>query len=129
MTKKNPQGPKRKRMQRQSRLQAAKHWIPSYTGKNIIKGYQNWFGVDLCCAIHELKLLDVKVDEHFVNQALKSREQRIAMRQKKKCAVEVEDFSLDSDENFYFIVGYTRGGFPYGTTWEEAAEQELEDPV
>lgn len=23
------------------------------------------------------------------------------------------------DDNFYFIVGYTSGGAPYGTTWEE----------
>lgn len=26
---------------------------------------------------------------------------------------------LEQDENFYFIAGYTDGGFPYGITWEE----------
>lgn len=31
---------------------------------------------------------------------------------------------LEQDENFYFIAGYTEGGFPYGITWEEyEAEQ------
>ena len=31
---------------------------------------------------------------------------------------------LEQDENFYFIAGYTDGGFPYGITWEEyEAEQ------
>lgn len=25
----------------------------------------------------------------------------------------------NSDERFAFIVGYTEGGFPYGTTWDE----------
>lgn len=25
----------------------------------------------------------------------------------------------DQDEHFYFIAGYTEGGFPYGITWEE----------
>lgn len=26
---------------------------------------------------------------------------------------------LEQDENFYFIAGYTEGGFPFGITWEE----------
>ncbi|WP_110931037.1 hypothetical protein [Paenibacillus bouchesdurhonensis] len=26
---------------------------------------------------------------------------------------------IEQDENFYFIVGYTDGGVPYGITWEE----------
>ncbi|MCS7461204.1 hypothetical protein N0M98_13705 [Paenibacillus doosanensis] len=26
---------------------------------------------------------------------------------------------LEQDENFYFIAGYTAGGFPYGLTREE----------
>lgn len=31
---------------------------------------------------------------------------------------------FEQDENFYFIAGYTSGGFPYGVTWEEyEAEQ------
>lgn len=31
---------------------------------------------------------------------------------------------FEQDENFYFIAGYTDGGFPYGITWEEyEAEQ------
>lgn len=32
---------------------------------------------------------------------------------------------IDSDENFYFIIGYTSGGIPYGITWEEAVEDGL----
>jgi len=38
-------------MNRQSRLQSAKQWILTYAGKNIIKGYRKWFGVNLQCAI------------------------------------------------------------------------------
>jgi len=26
---------------------------------------------------------------------------------------------IDCDETFYFIAGYTSGGFPYGVTWEQ----------
>lgn len=29
------------------------------------------------------------------------------------------EFEIEQDENFSFIAGYTSGGFPYGTTWEE----------
>ena len=68
--KKTSRTPRRKRMKRQNRLQAAKHWIPTYNGKNIIKGYRNWFGVDLLCAIQELKMLGVKLDGQYVHQAL-----------------------------------------------------------
>lgn len=30
------------------------------------------------------------------------------------------DSRIESDENFYFIAGYTSGGVTYGITWEEA---------
>lgn len=39
---------------------------------------------------------------------------------------EYEPLHFDQDENFYFIVGYTEGGAPYGITWEEH-EAELEE--
>ena len=29
---------------------------------------------------------------------------------------------MDHDDTFYFIAGYTSGGFPYGVTWEESDE-------
>lgn len=34
---------------------------------------------------------------------------------------------IEQDEHFYYIVGYTSGGAPYGTTWEEAYEEGLLD--
>ena len=34
---------------------------------------------------------------------------------------------IDSDTDFYFIVGYTPNDVPYGITWEEAREQGLID--
>jgi hypothetical protein len=96
--------PRRKRMKRQSRLQTAKHWIPIYSGKNIVKGYQNWLGVDLLCAVQELKMLGIKLDDQYVRQALYNREKMIAAKQKKiaeKKEQELEDFLIDSDENYY----------------------------
>lgn len=54
------------------------------------------------------------------------------MVRKKKDKKETEEEVLQ-DEYFYFIAGYTSGGAPYGTTWEEAyadgllEEEELEE--
>ena len=118
-------GPRRKRMKRKSRLEAAKHWVKTYTGKHIIKGYRNWFGVDLLCAIQELKMLGIKLDEQYICRVLEGREQQIIAKQKKReKAEELEDL-CGSDDDFYFIAGYTSWGFPYGITWREARAQNL----
>lgn len=36
---------------------------------------------------------------------------------------------FEQDENFYFIAGYTDGGFPYGITWEEYEEEQRGEPT
>ena len=122
MPKKKLLPPRRKRMKSAARLQSAKSWIPTYTGSNIIKGYKNWFGVDLICAVRELRCLGIKLDEQYISAAMKSREQSIILKQKKREENEkkFKDPLFDSDDNFYFIAGYTSGGAPYGITWEEA---------
>ena len=122
MANKNNRTPRRKRMQRSARLQSAIHWILTYNGGNIVKGYKKWFSVDLVCAIKELRMLGVTLDEQYVLQALQGHEHAIADRQKKKVAKkqESDDLPFDSDEHYYFIAGYTSAGFPYGITWEEA---------
>jgi hypothetical protein len=53
---------------------AAKHWIPTYKGNHLIKGYQKWFVVDFACAVKELKILGVNLDEQYVQQILDNRE-------------------------------------------------------
>ena len=130
MANKNNRTPRRKRMQRPGRLQSAKHWIPTYSGGNIVKGYKKWFSVDLVCAIKELRMLGVKLDEQYVLQALKGHENAIADRHKKKAAKkqELDDLPFDSDDHYYFIAGYTSGGFAYGITWEEAERDNLIEP-
>ena len=52
-------------MQRPARLQAAVKWRSGYGGKNIVRGYARWFGVDLGCAIVELRLLGVDIDSEY----------------------------------------------------------------
>lgn len=58
-------GPRRKRMRRPVRLQAAVKWRSGYGGKNIVPGYARWFGVDLVCAIIELRMLGVAIDAEY----------------------------------------------------------------
>jgi len=43
-------------------------------------------------------------------------------RKESKHDVSVSE-SIDQDEHFYFIAGYTEGGAPYGITWEEYEEE------
>lgn len=42
------------------------------------------------------------------------------MKRRRKEAKEEQDGTLyGSDDTFSFIAGYTEGGAPFGTTWEE----------
>ena len=122
-------GPRHKRMTRPRRLQSAKHWIPTYTGKNLVRGYQNYFAVDQVCALLELRMLGRSIDDEKIDNA-RQNEQVKAEARKKKRQSEIEPFDRypDSDEHHYFVAGYTTGGFAYGITWEEAeAEGWLSD--
>lgn len=58
-------GPGRKRMRRPDRLHAAVKWRSGYGGKNIVRGYARWFGVDLLCALVELRMIGVSVDADY----------------------------------------------------------------
>lgn len=50
-------------------------------------------------------------------------------RRKMKKTVNDEFCPQDSDDQFAFIAGYTEGGFPYGTTWEELQDNGFGDEV
>ena len=63
-----PLPPRRKRMRRAGRLQAARHWLPTFKGKNVVRGYRRWFGVDIKCALIELQMLGVKLDPVHVER-------------------------------------------------------------
>jgi len=81
-------------MKRTARLQAAVKWRSGYGGKNLVRGYARWFGVDLLCAVAELRMLGVPVDavyEQQLRQTFAARgEARLAKRAEKMRPVEVE---------------------------------------
>ena len=121
-----PRLSRRKGMSRKSRLQAARAWIPAYTGKNLVRGYRKHFGVDLLCAIRELQLLGIKIEQSYIDAVKAS----IAENQKRKAEKKQkqrQNSTVISDERFAFIAGYTSWGFPYGITWEEMEDEESED--
>jgi len=115
--------PRRLRMNRAARLQSAKHWLPTYAGRDPVKGYRNWYGVSTACAIIELRQLGIKIDEQRLIQAKRTEEskakQRSRKRQQRTEKYLAADELLQSDETFAYVAGYTEWGFPYGITWEE----------
>lgn len=117
----NSSSPRRKRLSRSSRLLVAKTWIPTYNGKNLLRGYRKYFGVDFCCAIKELEILGYETDPEYIRQLKQSaKDHRKPKEIKDRVLLETCDYS---DENFYYIVGYTSGGAPYGIRYEEMEEQ------
>lgn len=76
-------------MRRPARLADARVWLPTYGGQNIVRGYARWYGVDLGCAIKELRLLGVKVSEDYAVQVERSLEQCMLARERKRGAVPV----------------------------------------
>lgn len=112
-------------MKRQSRLSSGKAWLEKYEGSNVVKSYAIWYGVNRLCALVELKQLGLEITDEQIEYEKRVEENRAinkgAAKSRKKEEKEEECFA-DSDEYFSFIAGYTSGGVPYGTTWEEEEE-------
>jgi len=117
---KNNSTPRRKRYKRKNRLEVAKRWIPTYEGKNIVKGYAKWFGVDKICAVTELEMLGYSFGDSYKHKLEEEQHQKTEKKRKRKeKGEELEEPIFDHDEHFAMIVDYTPGGSPIGLTWEE----------
>jgi hypothetical protein len=111
---------RRKALKRPARLQAAKAWLPGYTGKNLVRGYMGRYGVDFTCALKELELLGAPVDAGYVARRQAAMEGEAAAKRKREALAGLAaSMEADCDDRFAFIAGWTSGGFPYGITWEE----------
>jgi len=109
--------PKRKRLKKHQRLQDSKRWIFEFKGKNLVKSYKKWYGVDIICAIDELETMGYDFPQYKkeIKRQLKLEQQKKEERKRE----EREYYEHWQDENFYYIAGYTSGGVPYGVTWGE----------
>lgn len=112
--------PRRKRMKRSGRLQAAKKWYSKYEGKNIVKGYSRYFGVNKLTAVYELEMLGFQIRSSYKEELKRDELQKQDKAEKRKQLKEQEaNLWEESDGTFAYIVGYTSGGVPYGVSWEE----------
>jgi hypothetical protein len=123
--KKNSNTPKRKRLNRKQRISMTKDWIKTYNGKNVVKGYSNWFGVDLLCAITELRMAGETISIDYEKRVKKSHQDKINQRKLNKEKSEFEQEQINEwDDDFEFIAGYTSNGVPYGIRKDELIECE-----
>ena len=77
-------------MNRQSRLQSAQRWLialekdKKFSGKNTVRRYAKWYGVDLLCAIKEVRLLGIIVEDEYEELVRRSIADRLRMKRLKK---------------------------------------------
>lgn len=122
MGKKNKKSSKTQR--KEIRLQKARQWILTYNGtpKHMARNYRKRFHVDIITAVSDLQAVGVEFTQEYLDAVKRSEEERIRQKRLKKEQKLMEENALlyeDSDDIFAFIAGYTSGGVPYGTTWEE----------
>jgi hypothetical protein len=120
-------------MNRQQRLRSAKDtdWVNKFEGKRIVRAYRKHFGVDIFCAITELRMLGVEISREYEEQARGTAHGTKQARKAGKAQLRESDpvdVPPESDERFAFIAGYTSGGVPYGVTWEDWEEMEEKPP-
>ncbi|RSK27603.1 hypothetical protein EJF36_12345 [Bacillus sp. HMF5848] len=117
-------GPRRKRWGRKVRMENAKEWVKTYTGKNIIKGYSKWYAVDLICAMNELEMLGYPITEKQKKGVYESIETKKKQKEARKLKRQQDELSDFEEAGFAFVAGYTEGGMPFGITWDELDESD-----
>ena len=102
-------------MRKAARLASARatRWVEKYTGKNIVRGYRNWFGVDTLGAVIELRQLGVPIPaEREAELRQMAARQTVTAAERRTREPHDVDEHPDSDDTFAFIAGYTPAGFP-----------------
>ena len=106
---------------REQRLRKAKQWALTYEGSHMVRAYRKRFKVDYTCALSDLN--EIGVLSHEKLAGLKEQEEiRLRQKREERERKQAEAFFErwpNSDDRFFYIAGYTSGGAPYGTTWEE----------
>lgn len=130
---------KRRSLGKVRRIQSGKEWAKEYKGSNIINDYRMYFGVNEICAFKDLEFMGMTFDEEYKKKMIeimvKREEQRKRTKERAKeikDQKEFESMAEDTNDDFYYIVGYTSGGAAYGVSWDEMgfdSNESYEDKV
>ncbi|MDR2752014.1 MAG: GNAT family N-acetyltransferase, partial [Clostridiales bacterium] len=129
MAKKKKKSNDVKALKKHDRIGAAKHWITTFQGPDVIEAYRKKFHVDVTTAVYDLR--EVKYPFNGADfEILEAEQKRVADKQARKVGV----VTFDDDEivgypdsEFAYIAGYTSGGAPYGTTYAELETNRILD--
>lgn len=119
--------PRRKRLKRAQRISSSKEWMKNYTGKNIVKGYAKWYGVDLICAISELRIVGVNIPLDYEKKVKHSIEANRIKRLANSQTISNQNKQFEDEYligEFEFIAGFTSGGFPFGLRYSEIKDSD-----
>ena len=114
-----------KEQHREARLRKGAQWLTTYQGtpKHMLKHYRERFHVDPITASKDLQALGVNYTQEQLDTIRRNEEERIRRKHEEKARKQqqlYDDLYGDTcDDRFAYIAGYTSGGAPYGTTWEE----------
>ena len=121
-----------KQKRRAARLRMARQWFAAYegAGKHIVHAYREKFKVDVLTALNDLGEIGALTQEQVdtKRQAEEKRIERVWMEKEERELQDFYDRFPDSNDQFFFIAGYTPGGAPYGVTWEEMGLEPWEMP-
>ena len=123
-----------KEERKRRRLQKGKQWLLTYQGtpKHMVKHYRERFHVDSMTAVKDLQELGVNYTQEQLDNIKRAEEERLKqkrLQKEKKKREKYETIYEDCDDRFAFIAGYTSGGAPYGTTWEEIWQSSMKLPL
>jgi len=54
-----------KQLRRTQRLSRGKSWLNTYKGEDMIEAYKKHYGVDLLCAVVELRMIGADISEDY----------------------------------------------------------------
>ncbi len=115
---------------REVRLRKARQWVLTYDGKHIVRAYRKRFKVDTICALNDLGAIGALNPEQLAEKR-KAEQIRLEQLRRKREEKELQAFYdrfPDSNDQFFFIAGYTSGGAPYGVAWEDMGLSPWEEP-
>ena len=121
-----------KKARHDARIRLARKWFSAYegTGDHIVHAYRQKFKVDVTVALNDLGEIGALTPEQLIvkRQAEAIRQECLRREKEEKELQSFYDRFPDSNDEFFFIAGYTSGGAPYGVTWEQMGLSPWEQP-